>query len=244
MFRNIKAAATISTSTIFADGVFAMTSSVPSNYLLVRQYGSLKGNDLYVGSAGSSATREIPSIFGTGMYSGMSAYNATNIGIFSSGDNVFGGTSSYSLSIPYSSRTGYVLKLRGDNVYAASGVIILPDGTPWLNGASPLYSVDPDTEELEVTEQYLFTDSDGRFTVTGLAPGEYAFDVPYGNNWMLVNFNIADTGIYDRIQILESEKPVYSADNEGIYSCIVNMTDSDSLTESEFFNMIYPEEAV
>ena len=244
LFRNIKAAATISTSTIFADGVFAMTSSVPSNYLLVRQYGSLKGNDLYVGSAGSSATREIPSIFGTGMYSGMSAYNATNIGIFSSGDNVFGGTSSYSLSIPYSSRTGYVLKLRGDNVYAASGVIILPDGTPWLNGASPLYSVDPDTEELEVTEQYLFTDSDGRFTVTGLAPGEYAFDVPYGNNWMLVKFNIADTGIYDRIQILESEKPVYSADNEGIYSCIVNMTDSDSLTESEFFNMIYPEEAV
>ena len=244
LFRNIKAAATISTSTIFADGVFAMTSSVPSNYLLVRQYGSLKGNDLYVGSAGSSATREIPSIFGTGMYSGMSAYNATNIGIFSSGDNVFGGTSSYSLSIPYSSRTGYVLKLRGDNVYAASGVIILPDGTPWLNGASPLYSVAPDTEELEVTEQYLFTDSDGRFTVTGLAPGEYAFDVPYGNNWMLVKFNIADTGIYDRIQILESEKPVYSADNEGIYSCIVNMTDSDSLTESEFFNMIYPEEAV
>ena len=171
LFRNIRASATVSTSTIFADGVFAMASSVPSNYLLVRQYGSLKGNDLFVGSAGSSATREIPSTFGTGIYTGVSTYNATNIGIFSSGDNVFGGTSSYSLSIPYSARTGYVLKLHGDNVYAASGVIILPDGTPWLNGASPLYSVDSETEALNVTEHYLFTDSDGRFTATGQGTG-------------------------------------------------------------------------
>ena len=244
LFRNIRASATVSTSTIFADGVFAMASSVPSNYLLVRQYGSLKGNDLFVGSAGSSATREIPSTFGTGIYTGVSTYNATNIGIFSSGDNVFGGTSSYSLNIPYSARTGYVLKLHGDNVYAASGVIILPDGTPWLNGASPLYSVDSETEALNVTEHYLFTDSDGRFTATGLTPGEYAFDVPYGNNWMLVIFTVSDTGVYDRIQIFESTEPSFAISSDETYSYFMNMTDSGSLNESEFFNMIYPEEAV
>lgn len=243
LFRNIRGSASISTSTIFADGVFAMSSSIPSNYLLIRQYGSLRGNDLFVGSAGSSATREVSSIFGTGIYDGISSYDATNIGIFSSGENVFGGTASYSLSMPYSSRTGYVLKLRGENVYAASGVVIQPDNIPWLNGASPIYRVDLDGN-LESTDYYLFTDSDGRFTVTGLPPAEYAFDVPYGNSWMLFTFTVDDTGIYDRVQLFESTAPEYLYNQDSVYSCVVRMQENGSLSESEFFNLIYPEEAV
>ena len=242
LFENIGAATTISTSTIFADGVFAMTSHVPSNYLLVRQYGSLKGNDLFVGSAGSSATREIPSIFGTGMYSGVSTYNATNIGIFSSGDNVFGGTSSYSLSIPYSSRTGYVLKLHGDNVYAAAGEVILPDETPWFNGASPLYIVNEG--KLETSDKYLFTDSDGLFTVNGLAPGEYAFDVPYGNSWLLYIFSVENSEIYSEIQMNEVSAITQNDNAESVYSYFVEMENTGSMNENEFFDLIYPEEAV
>ena len=242
LFENIGAATTISTSTIFADGVFAMTSHVPSNYLLVRQYGSLKGNDLFVGSAGSSTAREVPSIFGTGIYSGVSSYNTTNVGLFSSGANVFGGTSSYSLSIPYSSRNGYVLRLYGDNVYAAAGEVILPDETPWLNGASPLYIVRDGN--LETADKYLFTDSDGMFTVNGLAPGEYAFDVPYGNSWLLYIFSVENSEVYSEIQMNEVSAITQNANPESVYSYFVEMENTGSMDENEFFDLIYPEEAV
>ena len=241
-FRNIRGSATVSTSTIFADGVFTMASSVPSNYLLIRQYGSLKGNDLFVGSAGSSSTRAIPSLFETGMYTGVSVSNATNVGIFSSGENVFGGTASYSLSMPYSSRTGYVLRLHGDNVFAASGEVILPDGTPWLNGASPVYEVADGN--LEATDDYLFTDSDGRFTVTGFEPGMYAFDVPFGREWILFMFTIEDTGDYSRVQIFESTESVHDTSFGDAYSMVNEMEYTGNLDEDGFFSMIYPEEAV
>lgn len=244
LFDKAGAAAVVSTSTIFTDGVFAMTSSIPSNYLLIRQYGSLKGNDLFIGSAGSSSTREVPTIFGTGVYSGVSSYDTTNIGLFSSGKNVFGGTSSYSLSIPYSQRNGYVLRLYGENVYAAAGEIVLPDGTPWLNGASPLYAVDDESSELESIDKYLFTDSDGMFTVNGLAPGKYAFDVPYGNSWLLYIFSVEDSELYSEIQMNEVSVFTQNDNTEGVYSYFVEMDNIGSLNENEFFNLIYPEEAV
>lgn len=241
-FENIGASITMRSASVFADGLFTFSSYIPSNYVLITQSGALKGNSVSVGSAGYSRMSELPRVFGVSMYDGLSLSNADSFIVYSQGDDSFSTSASFPVNIPASRRAGYILNLNADNTYSSSALIVLPDGTPWINGSSPVYSVKESDgiKSIEMTDYYLFTDQDGRFVTSAMAPGEYAFDVPYGNEWILVTFTVEDRA--DDIGMLQmlSQGELQNAEiNPDIYTYEMELTLTSLMTEDAFFDMVY-----
>ena len=243
-FDRIGLSANIATSTLFADGLFALSSYIPANFLLVRQYGALKGNDISIGAPGSSSFEHVPSTFGTALYKSIPVYSDRSLMIYSTGQSQFDATETVAVNLRSASRDGYVIKLNAEETYSASGIVILDDETLWANGSSPLYSV-VITEEGEInteqTDVYIFTDSDGRFVISGLAPGIYGFDVRHGSEWVLALFTVYDGG-YPDLQLLGNPEPVtgYSSIPEP-YGKVIVFPYERHITAEEFFALLYPD---
>lgn len=246
LFDGIGISANISTSTVFADGLFALSSTIPSNFLLVRQSGALKGNDISIGTAGSSSFAETPTTFGTALYDGLSSSGNTGLMIYSTGTDQFAASESAAININSSDNFGYVYRISAEDSFSVSGIVILPDGTIALNIASPLYSISLDNNEvkLSATENYLFTDSDGRFVVSGLKSGLYGFDVNIGDSWILYIFEVvSDDSSFGKLQMLTLPSSVENLILPDPYAEIWSFKHSGLMTSDEFFRMLYPERA-
>ena len=247
-FNTIGADVTLSTSTLFADGLLAFTANKPSNYVLMSQSGALKGNKISIGSPGSSSMEDVRSTFGVSLYDRLPSSEASDSFIvYSQGDSSFSSFSSFGVNIPASRRRGYVLRLSAEERYAVSGEVFLPDGTPYLNGASPMYEVDivDGVAEFTTTDGYIFTDTDGRFTTDSLLPGLYGFDVMYGDEWILALFEVTDRPEdLDRIQCVVQGELMDDITIPDIYSGYVMFTLDSLMTSDEFFSMIFGGEAV
>ena len=88
---------------------------------------------------------------------------------------------------------------------------------------------------------YLFTDNEGRFIVSGLYPGVYAFDVPSGNEWYSYSFSVGDD---PDSSVLVHVFNSYIEDAEipaEPYSLAYHYTDLSLLSNEEFWLMLYPE---
>lgn len=232
----------VSTSTVFADGAFTMASSIPSNFLLIRQKGALRGNDISVGSIGSSYSQDVPRIFGTAMYR-LPSTRSTGLTLYSMNDNSFGNMKYFDINVPHTDRFGFVYTLYAENEYSASAVVTLPNGMIWTNGSSPLYRyhIEDNNVILENTDEYLFTDSDGRFSISSLAPGDYAFDVRDGSDWYLGMFSISDDEQHvNDIQIMTQIDAEDSLVLPSPYSQALEFEMQDYITAEEFWNMLYP----
>ena len=250
VFDSITGSFSLSTSSVFADGYLAFSSGVPSNYLFIKQKGALRGNILSVGTAGTSATEVLPTVFDIGFYRSLSSSGSTSLSVFSMADGAFGNANAFDIYIPLSKRTGYVLKLEADLVYSASGVVMLPDGTLWANGSSPVYFMERNGADavLSSSDYYIFTDNDGRFIMSDLHPGTYAFDVMYEGEWYLYSFTVvrAEEHAAD-IQILGISGPDEALIVSDPYKSAFIFSDEVSfLSGDEFWAMLYPmmEEAV
>lgn len=247
-FNTIGADLTLSTSTLFADGLLAFAANKPSNYILMSQSGALKGNRISIGSPGSSSMEDVRSTFGVSLYDRLPSSEASDSFIvYSQGDSSFSSFSSFGVNIPASRRKGYVLRLSAEERYAVSGEVFLPDGTPYLNGASPMYEVDivDGVAEFTATESYIFTDTDGRFTTDSLLPGLYGFDIMYGDEWILALFEVTDKpDDLDRIQCVVQGELMDDIVIPDIYSGYVMFTLDSLMTSDEFFSMIFGGEAV
>lgn len=244
-FRDGSADFSLSTSTVFADGMFAAGEYIPQNFLLVRQYGALRGNELSAGSAGDSRTEILNQIFGTAVYTGLSTGRGTAFSLYSTSDDSFSGPSIFNINVPPNSEYGYILRLSAEDLYSVSGIVELPDGSVWRNGASPLYAYSEEAGEikLEQTDNYVFTDGTGRFTVSDLAAGMYAFDVSYGDTWLLAIFEASsvDEG-KSGMQIVSPAAEEDSVELPEPYSGVIIFTLDDVLSSNEFWAMLYPEE--
>ena len=250
VFDSITGNFSLSTSSVFADGYLAFSSGVPSNYLFIKQKGALRGNILSVGTAGTSATEALPTIFDIGFYRSLPSSGATSLSVFSMAEGAFGNANSFDIYIPLSKRTGYVLKLEADLVYSASGVVTLPDGMLWANGSSPVYIMERNGADatLSPSDYYIFTDNDGRFIMSDLHPGTYAFDVMYEGEWYLYSFTVvrAEEHAAD-IQILGISGPDEALVVSDPYKAAFTFSDEISfLSGDDFWAMLYPmmEEAV
>ena len=248
VFRRTSMNASISTSTLFADGLFTMASSIPSNYILIQQGGALKGNDLSVGRAGSSSSSVLPEVFGSSIYTGIPSESSTYLSLYSVPSDSFSSGTSYDIAIPTSSIQGYVLRLVAEEKYTVSGVVIVDD-QPWFNGSSPLYEVSIEDGEvtLKETDHYIFADRDGRFVQSDLAAGTYAFDVSDENgNWHLVSFSV-DEDDYDDPDDLMLLGSFIVEGNMNVpepYQDCWNFIPDRTVTQDEFWEMMYPEEAI
>ncbi len=242
-FNTIGADFRLSTASVFADGLMAFNSHVPVNYLLISQKGALKDNHISIGSPGSSVADRMDSFLGVSLYEGLSAggYDDSFI-VYSEGENAFAPLVMYPVNIPSSSRRGYVLRLDAPNTYPASGVVTLPDGNLWLNGSSPIYSITIEDDEVrtEPTDEYLFTDSDGRFVTQTLEPGTYGFDVMYDGDWILMMFTIQDLAdSIGCIQLVNQGSSSMDLRLPEVYSSSIMFTFDQAISSDAFFDLLY-----
>ena len=233
----------LSTDTVFADGMFAIGSNIPNNFLLIRQKEALEGNILSVGIPGSSSAQVLKSSFGTFVYSGLSTNSGTAFSLFSSNENSFGQSASFDINIPYSDRRGYVLRIEAEDTYSVAGYAVLPDGSKWINGAAPLYrySFDGNDVQLGATDIYVFSDGDGLFTISDLAAGDYAFDIMTENGWILAVFHVTDSVESGTVQLLVLDNSTQPAYSSNVYSHSVFFKLDSVLTADAFWKLIYPE---
>lgn len=235
----------ISTSSLLADGLFVMSSYVPSNFLLIKQEGVLKGNEVTVGNIGTSSSRALETSFGTAIYPSVST-RGESLSVFSVDPDSFGTTSTFNIAIPASRRTGYVLRINSESKYSLSSIVTRPDGSLWTDGSSPVYTYvvgEDGTLTLNATEYYIFTDQDGRFIANDLLPGNYAFDVPYEGNWILYTFTVEDNmDEYGNIMMYEPDNTF--VENDGsipeLYGYSSHITLVDYMSGDEFWDFLYP----
>ena len=243
----VGASVRVSTSTLFADGLFAISSSIPSNFLLVKQQGSLKGNRISIGAANSSDAQAVPMLGNTGFYTGLSSSNPGSLMVYSEGTGPIGSVYSEAVNLVASRSKGYVMWIDAEQLYSVAGTAIRPDNQPWINGSSPLYSVTIDEEgnvSLENTDNYIFTDSDGVFIASDLKPGMYAFDIDYKDSWILSIFEVKDKGqrTSDVLVLDSAEETDLNAGD--IYSAVYMYGEGEVMSGDAFFSVLYPQEAV
>lgn len=249
-FKSTGLSVRLSTTTLFADGLFTLSGSMPSNFVLINQQGALKGNAMTIGSVGNSSSREIPQVFGTALYTGIPYSGGTSFSVFSSSESSFGNTASFDFNIPESNRGGYVIRLTAESKYSATAEVVLPDGTPWINAASPIYRMEIDEDgnvQLLNLDEYLFTDSDGRFVISNLEVGDYAFDIYYEDTWILGFFSVQEDEDHSiDVQLFEEADYIGNISIPDVYSSYIYFEFKGTLTGDEFWNLLYPavEEAV
>ncbi len=244
-FRTMNGSLSLSASSIFADGTFAFSQSIPSNFVLIKQKGILRGNELTVGAIGTSTPNRIQKSFGVGLYKGIPSGGNTSFTVFSTNNSSFGTTASFSYSVPSSRRNGYVLTIKADSTYSAAGYVIGPDGETWANGSSPLYSAEISSDgavSLELSDEYLFTDSDGLFIASGIRSGVWAFDAEIDGKWYLYVFSVEEKPSHaiDIMMLGSSALSDYKA--EGPYTAVYVFSDGEYLSGDQFWNMLYSSE--
>ena len=228
----------LSGSAVFADGLVGFASSIPSNFLLVKQEGVLAGNELSIGSPSLSSSVVLNQVFGVAMYDGFG--KGSYFSLYSSDPSSFLGSVYNDYSVPDSSRGGYVVRMRAESLYSAAATVCLPDGKLWVNGSSPLYKiVDGD---VSITDEYLFTDSSGMFVVSQLESGIYGFDVQYGGSWYLYIFEIIDNpDELDKVQLFFGAENADADLLESPYSGVMKYPVGSYATADEFWAMVYPD---
>ena len=234
----------ISTSTLFADGLFTVGADIPNNFILIRQEGALKGNALSAGRTGSSTPAELKPILGTYLYDGLSGNGGTVLSMFSTDEDSFGGASIFDVNVYPSPLSGYILRLSAEPKYAVSGTVELSDGRMWANGSSPVYAVhyaDDGSIELETTEMYIFTDTDGRFVMSDLPAGTFAFDVNDGNKWVLAILTVNEVPEGSSGVQLLVQKPAPIENLPQPYADSISYDFDSVLSSSQFWEMLYPE---
>ena len=247
MFRRNRLSFNTSFATIFADGLFAFSSYAPNNFLLIQQRGALKGNRLSIGAIGTSRPDDVAMFFNTGLYTGLSLGRSSSLTVYSSPEGSFSSGTSVDITIPESRLGGYVLKIEGENRYSVTGVAYRSNGELWINASSPVYAVtvnDDDSISIEMTEYYLFTDQDGRFIVSDLLPGLYAFDVDGPNGWEMHIFEVIDDE-EERYNVLLLEDALLSNYTlPSPYAVAYTYQRGEYVTYDEFWNLLYPVEEV
>lgn len=246
--KNINASLSASTTLLIAQkGLWTLSSSIPSNFLLVKQKGAIKNNTLAIGEIGYSS-QDIPSaLMGDVLYKGLSSTTATSLSLYSYNENSLGGSETFDVYAPLSERKGYVLIIEGKEQYTLSGTITDDEGNIWSNGSSPVYKLTRDENGeivLEDTELYLFTDRNGIFVLSEMDKGIYTFDTKENGVWVMNILTVDDDNRYDRIGMVEGE--ISEKDDTLPYPYMRTRlyTLTSNITANAFWSMIYGEDAV
>ena len=195
-FTDFNTNASLSTNIYYAGGLFGISTSSSSNFLLLKTTGKLSGSPISVSKTNDSSPKQLTSLFGTSVYTDLTANSKNNLIIYSETDSVYssGGTFSYELNTL--SRTGFTKVLSIPTSYTVSGVLYNTDGLPYAQYSSPVYTREVDENGnyyLQISEsQYLFADANGRWILNDVSPGIYVFDLQVGNDWYALSFDIPD----------------------------------------------------
>lgn len=156
------------TALAIADGTMTVGRPVHDAFALVATHSSLNDHEILVDPAGESASATTGAL-GTALQPSLSSYSDRSISVAApeAPIDIDLGAGSFRLLPPY--RGGYLLKVGSDYNVTAVGRLLTESGEPLsLVAGTASELADPEREPVA-----LFTNRDGRFGVTGLAPGRW-----------------------------------------------------------------------
>jgi len=156
------------TALAMADGVVSVGRPVQDGFAIVAAHPTLREAGVLVDPSGRSAAAST-GMLGTALQPGLASYSERTL-LVSAPDAPISadlGEGNFRLLPPY--RAGYLLRVGSDYNVSAVGRLLKPDGTPLTLVAGTASEIaHPDREPIA-----LFTNADGRFGATGLAPGRW-----------------------------------------------------------------------
>lgn len=193
-----------STGLAYAQGAFGWGRPVSNSFAVLKGHPTLKGAPVVVGQLGDQrryAARSGP--LGGALVGGLSPYIDQSIAY-----DVPAAPSGYDLGagvyrVRPVNRSGYAFTVGTDAFVTAAGTLRGPDGAPVSLGAGRVVRLDRPMDELQ-----FFTNSVGRFAVSGLAPGgRYRVELFRSN--LVVEFEVpSDTdGLFDLSTLVAEPQP-------------------------------------
>jgi outer membrane usher protein len=158
----------VGTSLAFADGAFSWGRPINDSFAIVSGHRNLKGEELLIerGPFGYTAST---GALGTAIHPSLNAYIERVVGVEAprAEAGVDLGQGTFRLLPPY--RGGYRLQLGSDYNVTAVGRLVGPDGQP----VALLTGTASELAHPERPPVAIFTNRDGRFGASGLAPGRW-----------------------------------------------------------------------
>lgn len=248
-----------STAFAFADGHFAMANNIGGPFLIVSPQSKAKDIGVVASQALNSNSRTLSNTFGNFLYTGLSLYVPNNVFVSITQSDLIASNASLYRMTPYAMQ-GFVASISYEALATATGVLVV-DGKPYSSYSSPVYelsleeSQNSDYAEVVRTPMdiaYVFTDDDGRFIISELAPGRYMFDLNVEGGRYAVVFDVPEVEdsamvllfkdlVFDTTAPLSSVAPetYLPPDIANNYDGVLTMEVDGFVTEDQFWDMIF-----
>ena len=241
-FESISVNANMNFASVFAEGLFSFSSSVPSSFLLIQQKGALRGNEVSVAVAGSSTSTVPTGYVGAILYRGLASSGAVNLSLYSENTSGFSSGQSFDIFIADTDNRGYVVTLEGESTYTVCGTAQVGDYI-WSNGSSPLYRAYIDDDgviTLESTDEYAFTDRTGMYIISDLTAGTYGFDVRANGKWYLMLVTVGKDNDPNLVTMLR-EKNYSVLTPPDVYEGVIETEKQREISADMFWFELYGE---
>ena len=240
---NIGISASASTNILYAGGAFGISASSASKYLMVKQEADLRNNILTISAPGASKDETPNRLLSSYLYTNLARGYLTSLELYSQNEqNAFLGMVNKTITIPADKRGAYVYTIKADRLYQVSGMVKIDDYV-YSNESSPVYNVveaEDGTISLDINNNfYMFTDQTGRFVLSDIKPGTYAFDIKDQNGkWNLIMMTISEEECsFERMNLYEINTE-YTDGASLDYERIIKLDYSTSLSEDEYWTMV------
>ena len=250
----------VSTSLAFADGHFAMASSIGGPFLIVSPESKARNLGVSASYALNSNPTALAKTFGNFLYTGLSLYTPNSVFVSISQGELLSSNASLYRMTPYAMQ-GFVASIQYEVLTTATGVVYL-HGKALSSYSSPVYMIcrvdDGQTDSpadgestVEVVDSaYVFTDDAGRFVLSELKAATYMFDLNIDGLHYAVVFAVpesVDAGyvlLLDDLRIgaftvFEDSEKILPASIADSYDGVFVLGNSGFVTEDEFWDIVF-----
>lgn len=192
----LSTATSLSTAFVFADGKIALSNGISSPFVILSPQKSLKDIEIATSGSSSSNSNKITRTFGNALFKNLKMYEPNTVIVFASSNTVASASQSFVFKATPQAMQGFVAKIKLEPKLTISGVLLKNEYEAYSLYSSPLYKVELLDDGIsidnirELEENYLFTDSFGRFIFNDLKAGLYMFDLEINGLWYAVFFEI------------------------------------------------------
>lgn len=272
-YQDMSTTLTANTSIAYADGAFAIAKAVNESFLLIKPKGELKNSDISIARSLDASPTHLSRPLGSILYNGLSSNAKNSVAVFASGLTEYSTGSSFVFEMQPRSRQSFVARLDVDPTFTVSGLLYMTDQSPYVQYSSPVYRISSDANGQETMTKmeslYLFTDQDGRFILSEVKPGTYAFDLQVADHWyevrfivpvipadklgldrvlLLEDFWVANPEFKNRIVVQDLQTGAQAAETQDVfgttlatgYDAVVNLAVVQRIDDETFWTLIFP----
>lgn len=240
--KDIELSISANTNILYAGGMFGLSSSLPQKYLLIKQDDNIKNNTVTASIPGKAHPESLNQLFSSFLYSNLNEGEQTSLELRSSNNaNAFLGVVNDRITIPRDKIGAYAYTLFADEIFQVSGIIRI-DEKVYSDISSPVYDVTlkDGSINLDINDDYyLFTDITGRFVLSDIEEGTYAFEVKDDEGeWNLLILEISgEECIFDEMNLFEISNEKDSDGTNG-YQSVLYLRLIESVTEDEYWDIV------